>query len=151
MLSVIKNTANRMKKSKPSETKKKISISKNIIEEYESLKKISVEKKEKVNSCLELNLVATKIVQKANEVARKLGINCDYEIKNQYNSKGVFAEVNFVLVEQIGIFSFAKFSDYLETQIPSFISAVTKEPESYLTECSGVRHDNRITITITKI
>lgn len=149
MLSVIKNTAKRMKKTKPA--KAKITVSKNIIEEYESLKKISVKKKEKINSCVELNLVADKIVQKANEVARKLGINCDYEIKNQYNAKGVFAEVNFLLVEQIGIFSFAKFSEYLETQIPSFISSVTKEPESYLTECSGVKSDNRITITITKI
>lgn len=151
MLSVIKNTANRMKKAKPSKAKTKITVSKNIIEEYESLKKISVKKKEKINSCLELNLVADKIVQKANEVARKLGINCDYKIKNQYNTKGVFAEVDFVLVEQIGIFSFAKFSEYLETQIPSFISTVTKEPESYLAECSGVSNDNRIKITITKV
>ncbi len=151
MLSVIKSTAQRMKQSRPKAEKKKISISKNAIEEFESLAKISVEKKNTINSSVELNLVADKIVRKGHEVARKLGINCEYEIRNKYDMQGTIAEVEFILVEQIGIFSFAKFAEYLETQIHSFISSVSKEPESYFAECSEVINENKIQITITKI
>jgi len=152
MLSVIKNTANRMRNTKSKSETKKMSISKNVIEEFESLKKINITKKsDKLSSNVELNLVADEIVIKGTEVARKLGINCSYEIRNYYNNRHTLAEVDFILVEQIGIFSFAKFSEYLETQIPSFISSSSKEPGSYLTECSVNEEDNKIKIMITKV